>query len=263
MPFAGTGGHIQRHITWVPSPVAGLGAGGLCAPAGTSALAVPKARDKPAQARNAGEEGSFRSGHSGAADAAPPTMSTIHVTRRGFNQMHRLMRAALGGALVLALSASSAMAATVLTVNFANAPTGTHFVTGTATPTCTTSGLVVSCNSYELAGVGGTNATATLDASFSATVQCRNHGGSIVEVHSQTTSVSSTTGQIEPRNGRLRVPSLSSAPAPSAGQFEALATCPNPNWTPEVLGSSITLSSFTYKVTFAGQTAAAITITGP
>jgi hypothetical protein len=177
--------------------------------------------------------------------------------------MARLVRTLLGSALILLLATSNALAAQVLTVNFANAPSGTHFVTGTATPTCSVSGLVISCNSYEVAGVGNTNATATLDAAFSATVQCRNHGGQIVEVHSQVTSVSSSTGQIQPKNGRLAVPALSSAPAPTAGQFEALATCPNPNWTANILSGSIALSSFTYACTFAGFTAAAILITGP
>lgn len=177
--------------------------------------------------------------------------------------MQRLLRALLASAMILMLGASSALAATVLTVNFANAPSGTHFVTGTATPTCSISALAVSCNSYELAGVGNANATATLDVGYSATVQCRNHGGKIVEVHSQITSVSASTGQLEPKNGRLAVPALSSAPAPTAAQFEALATCPNPNWTPEILTGSISLSSFVYALTFEGFTAPAITITGP
>ena len=175
-----------------------------------------------------------------------------------------MKRLGLAVALVmLALGFStSAQAATVTTVDFDNAPTGTHFVTGTPDPTCTVVAQTVSCNSYELAGVGNTNARATLKARYSATVQCRNHGGKIVEVHSQTTSVSSSTGQLEPKNGRLKVPALSST-APSAASFEALATCPNPNWTPEILAGSIRLTSFTYKLTFAGFTAPAIKITGP
>ena len=176
-----------------------------------------------------------------------------------------MKRFILASALTLALiglGAAGASAAT-LTVNFANAPQGTHFVTGTPTPTCTVTGLVVNCNSYELAGVGNTNAEATLAVEYSATVQCRNHGGQIVEVHSQTTSVSSSTGQLEPKNGRLAVPALTSAPAPSEEEFEALATCPNPNWTAEILAGSITLSSFTYELTFAGFEEPAISITGP
>jgi hypothetical protein len=175
----------------------------------------------------------------------------------------RKILAILGATIALVLVPIGSAQAATLTVDFDNAPTGTHFVTGTPTPTCTVTDLVVNCNSYELAGVGHTNATADLTVEYSATVQCRNHGGKIVEVHSQTTSVTSTTGQLEPKNGRLLVPALTSAPAPSAEQFEALATCPNPNWTAEILEGSIELSSFTYTVTFEGFTEPAITITGP
>jgi len=163
--------------------------------------------------------------------------------------------------LAVALTASVALATQTTTFDPAAAPEGTHLVTGTPMPTCTVTALSVSCNSYELAGVGNTDATATLDVTYSATVQCRNHGGNIVEVHSQTTSVSTTSGEISPVNGRLTIPSLS-ATAPTEVQFEALATCSNPNWTAEILAGSIQLASFTYTVTFEGFEGAYITITG-
>ena len=57
-----------------------------------------------------------------------------------------------------------------------NGPTGAHLVTGTPTPSCTGTNSGVSCNSFEIAGVGNTNATATLSATFSATVDCFNPG---------------------------------------------------------------------------------------
>jgi hypothetical protein len=161
--------------------------------------------------------------------------------------------------MALALAAVPALAAT--TFNPAAAPTGTHVQTGT--PTCTISANGgVTCSTYELAGVGNTNATATLVARYSATVDCRNHGGQIVESHSQTTRVSSTTGALSPKNGRLTVPTLS-ASRPTNAQFTALATCPNPNWTAEVRPGTIALSSFTYTLHFAGFTGNYITITGP
>ena len=175
--------------------------------------------------------------------------------------MRRFTLIAALSMLLVAFSASVASASQTTTINPAAAPGGTHLVTGTPTPTCTVTTSSVSCNSYELAGVGNTNATATLDVTYSATVQCRNHGGQIVESHSQDVTATSTSGLLSPKNGRLRVPSLSST-APTAAQFEALATCPNPNWTPEVLASSITVSSFTYTVTFAGFEGAFITIAG-
>jgi len=174
------------------------------------------------------------------------------------------------GAIICATSlalvgfvASPALAAQTVTVDFANAPTGTHFVTGTPAPSCTVTATTVNCptQAFELAGVGNTNASATLAATYSATVQCRNHGGQIVEVHSQTITATSTTGTLSPKNGRLTIPPIS-ATSPTAAEFEASATCPNPNWTAEILAGSITLQSFTYTVTFAGFTSPAITITG-
>src|SRR5215212_10736064 len=139
--------------------------------------------------------------------------------------------------MAVAFAAVPALAAT--TINPAAAPTGTHVQTGT--PTCTVNGLTVTCSTYELAGVGNTNATATLSTTYTATVQCRNHGGQIVEVKSTVQTVPSTTGELSPKNGRLTVPSLTSAPAPTAAEFEALATCPNGNWTKITQTSTIAL----------------------
>jgi hypothetical protein len=164
-------------------------------------------------------------------------------------------------AFLLLLIGLSGPATAATTINFGNAPTGTHLAGGTQ-PSCTLSGGVVTCGSYQLAGVGNTNASASLSATFSATVDCRNHGGQVVESHSQSTSVSSTTGDLSPKNGKMTVPSLSSAPAPTQAQFTALATCPNPNWTPEVRSGTIALTGFTYTLTFAGFSAPAISITG-
>jgi len=160
--------------------------------------------------------------------------------------------------LLMALSASVAVAAT--TIDTAAAPTGTHLQSGTIG--CEISGGVVTCSAYELAGVGNTNAQATLSASYSATVQCRNHGGQIVEVKSTTQTAPRSTGDLRSKNGRLNVPILQSGPVPSNSAFEANATCPNGNWTKVTLSSTITLSSFTYTLTFAGFNSPYITITG-
>lgn len=161
-------------------------------------------------------------------------------------------------AAVIAFSAAASATSTT-TFNPANAPTGTHVQTGT--PSCTVSGLSVSCSSFELAGVGNTNAHADLSATYSATVVCINGGGNPSDSqHQGTFTASATTGQLSPKNGRLTVPSLS-ATAPTEQQFLAQQTCPNPNWTPTIPGG-ITLSSFTYTVSFAGFSGPYITITG-
>lgn len=165
-------------------------------------------------------------------------------------------------ALVGAIAAISAvvLAATTTTFNPDAAPQGTHVQTGT--PTCSVSGLVVSCSTYELAGVGNTNARADLNATYTATVVCINGGGNPSDSqHQGSFDSSATTGQLSPKNGRLKVPSLSST-APTEDQFLAQQTCPNPNWTPTIPGG-ISLSSFTYTLSFAGFAGSFITITGP
>ncbi len=158
---------------------------------------------------------------------------------------------------------TSAQAAVTTSINPAAAPTGTHLQRGTIGCSVDPATQLVSCTSYELAGVGNANATGSLDTTYSATVQCRNHGGQIVEVKSQVTTAPTTTGSLSPKNGRLSVPALSSSPVPSAADFTAQATCPNGNWTKELLGGTITLSSFIYTLHFAGFTGDFITITGP
>jgi hypothetical protein len=160
----------------------------------------------------------------------------------------------------VAMFAGYASAAT--TTNPANAPNGTHYKSGSATCTVAGDGSV-SCSSYTLAGVGNTDATVDLTATYTATVVCVNGGGNTSDSQHQGTQ-SKETGPIPltpTKNGNLTVPSLS-VTAPTADQFLSQQSCPNPNWTP-TLGSAITLSSFDYTLTFDGFSGAYIEITGP
>lgn len=176
---------------------------------------------------------------------------------------HTLRRLAIATVVVAAVAfPAAALATSTTTINPANAPTGTHLQSGTIGCSVNSTTLLVTCSTFELAGVGGANATGALDATYTATVQCRNHGGQIVDVKSQAESAPTTTGSLSPKNGRLTVPSLNSGPVPSAADFEAMATCPNGNWTKELLSGTVTLSSFTYTLTFAGLSGPYITITG-
>jgi hypothetical protein len=103
---------------------------------------------------------------------------------------------------------------------------------------------------------------AGLSATYSATVVCINGGGNPSDSqHQGTFTASATTGQLSPKNGRLTVPSLA-ATAPAEQQFLAQPSCPNPNWTPTIPGG-ISLSNFTYTVSFEGFGGPFITITGP
>lgn len=152
-------------------------------------------------------------------------------------------------------------ASAAITFNDDAAPSGTHVQTGT--PGCSISGGVVTCTTYELAGVGNANAVATLAAEYSATVTCTNKGGKLVPVKSQTTSATSSGLLTSDKNGRLVVPALSTNDdPPTEADFLAGATCPNGNWTKDVDDSTITLTGFTYTLHFVGFTGNYITITG-
>ena len=177
--------------------------------------------------------------------------------------MKRFASILITALFALVLAPATASAAITTTIDPAAAPQGTHLQTGTISCTVNPATLLVTCSGYELAGVGNANATGSLVTTYTATVQCRNHGGQIVEVKSQITTAPTTTGSLSPKNGRLAVPALDSGPVPTAAEFEAQATCPNRNWTKELLGGTITLSSFTYTLTFAGFTSPYITVTGP
>jgi hypothetical protein len=164
--------------------------------------------------------------------------------------------------LVTAFAAVPALGAITVTTNPAAAPTGTHLQTGTIGCSVDSTGLVT-CSTYELAGVGGANATGSLVATYSATVDCTNRGGNLVPVKSSAQTAPTTTGSLSPKNGRLSVPALTSGPVPKDATFIANATCPNGNWTKSVAPGTITLSSFTYTLHFTGFTGDYITITGP
>jgi hypothetical protein len=166
--------------------------------------------------------------------------------------------------LVLGLSASAAFAAVAPgtyspnagSFNPANAPGSSHLTSGT--PSCTVNAdLSIDCSAYVLGGVGHTNADVSLSANYSATINCTNHGGNLVEVHTANFSASSGGKLTSSKNGQLSVPTESASP------FSAPQVCPNPNWTPSIAPGTLVLNSFSYTLTFAGFTSAYITISRP
>jgi hypothetical protein len=65
--------------------------------------------------------------------------------------------------------------------NGANAPGSSHLKSGS--PSCTVNAnKSITCSSYVLGGVGNTNATVSLVANYSATIDCTNHGGNLGRV---------------------------------------------------------------------------------
>jgi hypothetical protein len=173
---------------------------------------------------------------------------------KGFLTKRSVIAAAVIG-VVAALFIAVAAGATK------SAPSGTHLKSGT--PGCTSNSSGVSCSGFTLAGVGNTNAVETLAATYTATVVCVNPGGNTSDSQHQGSFTSSTPPvQLTPdRNGNLIVTGVSVS-APTADQFVAQQSCPNPGWTPTVQGP-ITLQSFTYTLQFAGFSTPYITITGP
>jgi len=161
--------------------------------------------------------------------------------------------------LVAALAVPAAWAAT--TINPAAAPQGTHVQSGT--PSCEESGFIVTCSSYDLAGVGNKNATATLSATYSGTVLCTNPAGNVAPGQTENPTIPKDTGDLAPKNGRLVVPSLASADqATIEAELMQNTTCPNRKWTKSVQPGSIALVGYTYTLTFAGFNTPYITITG-
>src|SRR6266702_3172350 len=138
--------------------------------------------------------------------------------------------------------------------NPANAPGSSHLTSGS--PSCTVNAdRSIDCSAYVLGGVGHTNATVSLAANYSATIDCTNNGGNLVESHTTTFSASNSATVTSSRNGQLTVPTRSVSP------FSAPQVCPNPNWTPSIRAGTLTLNTFTYTLTFAGFTSPYITIT--
>ena len=165
-----------------------------------------------------------------------------------------LITALVVGLLAL-LSVSGASAAFVTTTNPANAPSGTHLQSGAIGCSGV---LTVSCSTFELAGVGNTNAVLATSANYTATVDCFNPGGNLVESHETTFSQNTTQTLTSSKNGRLRVSAVSSSPDATVAEV-----CPNPNWTPTIRPGTLVLNSFVYTITFAGFSSPYIRITGP
>jgi hypothetical protein len=158
--------------------------------------------------------------------------------------------------MALAVAAVPALAAT----NFNNAPSGAHYRNGFGEPVCSVNQATdtVSCTGTTIGGVGNTAATVSLSVRATANLTCTNRGGNLVAPHSTTVTDTTTAREFPSRNGQIVIDSISERI--TAGDVTGAFTCPNPNWREDV--QSITVTGFTYTVTFDGFTAPAIRITG-
>jgi hypothetical protein len=113
-----------------------------------------------------------------------------------------------------------------------------HFV---QTQTCTDIGTQVQC-SGKVAGLGGTTFQIDVTAQGTASVQCRNPGGNVAPGQSFTFAAAGSSGPVPtPRNGQFRYTVTTTAPTAPAG------SCPNPQWTAEVVDVSFTTATITLR----------------
>jgi hypothetical protein len=168
---------------------------------------------------------------------------------------------ALAACAIGALTLSTALATTNFTGN--TAPAGAHYANNSSEPICSVnqSTLTVSCSGTAISGVGNTDANVLITVSYSATVQCRNKGGQIVEVKTQSTTTSGADSDTRVRNGTLTVAAIT-VTGPSDQSFTNRASCPNGNWSKVLVEGSPAVTGFTYTLTFQGFAEPVIFITG-
>ena len=147
---------------------------------------------------------------------------------------------------------TSAQAAITTTINPAAAPTGTHLQTGTIGCSVDATTQLVSCTGYELAGVGNANATGSLVTSL--------HGHGPVPQPRRPDRRGQVPGDDRPDHHREPLAQERQAHGPTAelvarpdrGRLRGPGHPPQRQLDQELLGGTITLSSFTYTLHFAG-----------
>jgi hypothetical protein len=108
---------------------------------------------------------------------------------------------------------------------------GGHFVTGGGNaPSCTDIGTQVACGG-KVAGLGGTTFQITVEATGTASIQCRNPGGNVAPGQDTSITATGTSGPLPtPRNGQFVFGIMTVAPV-----VPNVPTCPNAGWTAEVV----------------------------
>jgi hypothetical protein len=119
-----------------------------------------------------------------------------------------------------------------------------HFLTGGANaPSCTDIGTQVSCTG-KVAGLGSTTFEIHIEAEGTASVECINPGGNRAPGQDTSVTTEGTTDPLPtPRNGQYAFTVTTDSPDP----LPPTPTCPNPQWTPQVvdvLFTSATLSLY-------------------
>ena len=117
-----------------------------------------------------------------------------------------------------------------------------HFIeSGAGAPVCTDIGTQVQCTG-KVAGLGGTTFEITIEAEGIATVVCINPAGNRAPGQDTAVTVEGGTGPLPtPRNGQFVFSITTDAPAP----LPPTPTCPNVQWTPEIVDVTFTTATLT------------------
>ena len=140
--------------------------------------------------------------------------------------------------LIVGLLAGAAL---MIPVGEAVAQSG-HFLTGGGNaPKCVDIGTQVSCTG-KVAGLGGTTFEITIEAEGVASVECTNPGGNVAPGQNTSVAVEGGTGpQLTPRNGQFKFTITTDEPGP----LPATPTCPNNQWTAEIVDVTFTTATLT------------------
>ena len=135
-----------------------------------------------------------------------------------------------------------------------------HFIEGGAgAPVCRDIGTQVQC-SGKVAGLGGTTFEITVEAEGIAEVQCRNPGGNIAPGQDTEVDVAGTTGPLAtPRNGQFVFSIETDDPEP----LPPTPTCPNRQWTPEIIDVVFTDAILTLREGGVVSDTLTLTVVGP
>lgn len=143
--------------------------------------------------------------------------------------------------IAVAVTALVALGALALGAAPAHAQSG-HFLTGGGNaPECTDIGTQVECTG-KVAGLGGTTFEITIEADGIASVVCINPAGHRAPGQDTAVTVEGSTDPLPtPRNGQYRFSVTTDAPDP----LPPTPTCPNDQWTPEIVDVSFTTATLT------------------
>jgi hypothetical protein len=117
-----------------------------------------------------------------------------------------------------------------------------HFITGGGNAAeCTDEGTTVAC-SGKVAGLDGTTFETRISAPGIASVECTSPGGNVAPGQDTAVNVAGATDELPtPQNGQFVFSITTDDPEP----LPATPTCPNRQWTPDVVDVSFTSATLT------------------